>query len=129
MCLVFEILLFRREARATRLKYSPTSIKLRFAKYLADDLCHQGIVAGRAAAIDCSCCRGSYRVSCRPAGRRQVAAGDAVRPLVLRRAARARSISCRRRRARSGRSCVPTAGAPVNQKESVAWGWAGDIVR
>ena len=54
MCLVFEILLFRREARATRLKYSPTSIKLRFAKYLADDLCHQGIVAGRAAAIDCS---------------------------------------------------------------------------
>ena len=79
MCLVFEILLFRREARATRLKYSPTSIKLRFAKYLADDLCHQGIVAGRAAAIDCSCCRGSYRVSCRPAGRRQVAAGDAVR--------------------------------------------------
>ena len=84
MCLVFEILLFRREARATRLKYSPTSIKLRFAKYLADDLCHQGIVAGRAAAIDCSCCRGSYRVSCRPAGRRQVAAGDAVRPLVLR---------------------------------------------
>ena len=43
------------------MKYSPTSIKLRFAKYLADDLCRQGIVAGRAAAIDCSCCRGTYR--------------------------------------------------------------------
>ena len=55
MCLVFKILLFRREARATRLKYSPTSIKLRFAKYLADDLCHQRHRGrARAAAIDCS---------------------------------------------------------------------------
>ena len=53
----------RREARATRLKHSPTSIKLRFAKYLADDLCHQGIVPGRAAVVDCSCCSGCGRAA------------------------------------------------------------------
>ena len=50
----------RREARAARLKYSPTSTKLRFAKYLADELRRVGIVAERVA-IDCPCCMGTYR--------------------------------------------------------------------
>ena len=124
MCLVFKILLFRREARATRLKYSPTSIKLRFAKYLADDLCHQGIVAGRAAAIDCSCCRGSYR-----ADLPGVVKWRLVTPCghwCCGAAARARSISCRRRRARSGRSCVPTAGRPSSR--AIRKEWPGQVI-
>ena len=53
--------LFRSEARASRLKFSPTAIKVRFTRYIVDELRAKSILQPVEYTSDCSCCLGSFR--------------------------------------------------------------------
>ena len=53
--------LSRSEARATRLKFSPTAVKIRFARYLVDELRAKSILQQAEYTSDCSCCLGTFR--------------------------------------------------------------------
>ena len=53
--------LSRSEARATRLKCSPTAVKIRFARYLVDELRAKSILQQAEYTSDCSCCLGTFR--------------------------------------------------------------------
>jgi len=52
---------WRDEARAVKQKFSPTAVRIRFARCLVDELRKRGVLLPRENTVDCKCCLGTFR--------------------------------------------------------------------